>query len=135
MRPQPGRGGSVLRAPSRLPLATPRTFRPQKGRVRSRLHYRRLLCVDSMAQKTLECDSTLGQTDVRTMRLSDRQPMERSASGVTPAQNGKRVEGRRRRAAQRCQCGQCPACEENARWERIFNEKFADPDYYSRPAV
>lgn len=33
----------------------------------------------------------------------------------------------------RCRCGKCPACTENARWERIFQEKFADPDYYKRP--
>jgi hypothetical protein len=31
----------------------------------------------------------------------------------------------------RCQCRVCPACLENARWERIFQEKFADPDYYA----
>ena len=32
----------------------------------------------------------------------------------------------------RCRCGQCQQCLEDARWERIFAEKFADPDYYSR---
>jgi hypothetical protein len=31
-----------------------------------------------------------------------------------------------------CQCGACYHCVENSRWERIFTEKFADPDYYSR---
>jgi hypothetical protein len=31
----------------------------------------------------------------------------------------------------RCQCGICARCAENARWEKIFNEKFADPEYYS----
>ena len=30
-----------------------------------------------------------------------------------------------------CKCRLCPACVENARWERIFQEKFADPDYYA----
>jgi hypothetical protein len=30
----------------------------------------------------------------------------------------------------RCQCGVCPACRDAAKWERIFQEKFADPDYY-----
>jgi hypothetical protein len=35
----------------------------------------------------------------------------------------------------RCHCGACPRCQEEARWERIFNERFADPDYYkARPA-
>ena len=32
----------------------------------------------------------------------------------------------------RCKCGQCPQCLDNARWERIFAEKFADPNYYTR---
>ena len=35
-----------------------------------------------------------------------------------------------RRGPARCQCGQCRTCLENARWERIFQEKFASPDYY-----
>lgn len=30
----------------------------------------------------------------------------------------------------RCHCGICPRCLDDAKWERIFNEKFADPDYY-----
>lgn len=29
-----------------------------------------------------------------------------------------------------CECGTCRACRENARWDAIFNEKFADPAYY-----
>jgi hypothetical protein len=33
----------------------------------------------------------------------------------------------------RCKCGVCPACLDNARWDRIFNEKFADPNYYRKP--
>ncbi len=36
-----------------------------------------------------------------------------------------------RRAARRnCECGVCARCVENAKWNRIFTEKFADPDYY-----
>jgi len=35
-----------------------------------------------------------------------------------------------RRMSGRCQCGQCRNCQENARWERIFQEKFANADYY-----
>jgi hypothetical protein len=31
-----------------------------------------------------------------------------------------------------CKCGQCQQCLEDARWERIFAEKFADPNYYTR---
>jgi len=35
----------------------------------------------------------------------------------------------------RCTCGHCRACLDNARWERIFAEKFADPNYYRRHTV
>ena len=38
------------------------------------------------------------------------------------------IKDRRRR----CRCGRCHQCLDNARWERIFTEKFADPDYYTR---
>lgn len=31
----------------------------------------------------------------------------------------------------RCQCGECLVCRDNARWEKIFNEKFADPTLLS----
>ncbi|HUO28940.1 MAG TPA: hypothetical protein VMU80_06975 [Bryobacteraceae bacterium] len=37
---------------------------------------------------------------------------------------------RTRRSSGRCQCGACRTCQENARWERIFQEKFANSDYY-----
>jgi len=37
---------------------------------------------------------------------------------------------RTRRSSGRCTCGQCRNCQENARWERIFQEKFANSDYY-----
>jgi hypothetical protein len=29
----------------------------------------------------------------------------------------------------------CRTCSDNARWERIFQEKFADPSYYSTPTT
>lgn len=40
-----------------------------------------------------------------------------------------------RAANGRCICGACHACQDNARWERIFNEKFASPDYYISRAL
>ncbi|MBM3775296.1 MAG: hypothetical protein FJW37_09050 [Acidobacteria bacterium] len=41
----------------------------------------------------------------------------------------------RRTARRRCQCGECRNCVEDARWERIYREKFADPYYYDRDWV
>jgi hypothetical protein len=37
--------------------------------------------------------------------------------------------------SRRCRCGECFSCKENARWERIFAEKFADPQYYTGAVV
>jgi hypothetical protein len=34
-----------------------------------------------------------------------------------------------------CRCGHCQQCLDNARWERIFAEKFADPTYYTSGLV
>jgi len=50
----------------------------------------------------------------------------RRGARARPAHNDRRV---------RCGCGQCRQCLENARWERIFAEKFADPNYYTRLVV
>jgi hypothetical protein len=40
--------------------------------------------------------------------------------------------GQLKTTGRRCRCGSCPTCQDGARWERIFQEKFADPDYYTR---
>lgn len=48
--------------------------------------------------------------------------------GVESAASGKPVSRIRQR--QYCKCGACKWCLDNARWDRIFNEKFVDPTYY-----
>jgi hypothetical protein len=47
-----------------------------------------------------------------------------------PAQDAARPASKDRRRL--CKCGHCRQCLDNARWERIFAEKFADPGYYTR---
>jgi hypothetical protein len=42
------------------------------------------------------------------------------------------TDGPARSSRRNCDCGNCPICEDNQRWERIFREKFADPTYYLR---
>ena len=32
-------------------------------------------------------------------------------------------------------CGKCRYCVDNARWDRIFAEKFEDPSYYEERLV
>ena len=57
----------------------------------------------------------------------ERRSQTRRSRQVKPAEP---LPERRRR----CVCGTCPVCLDNARWEAIFNAKFADPDYYkARP--
>jgi len=41
----------------------------------------------------------------------------------------------RRSPRRRCTCGECRTCVDDARWERIFQEKFADPYYYNRDLI
>ncbi len=41
-----------------------------------------------------------------------------------------RRKGSGRRLRQYCRCGQCRWCLDNARWDQIYNDKFADPAYY-----
>jgi hypothetical protein len=66
---------------------------------------------------------------------------QRTSSGKAGSVSGHRhtvevTEGVSRiRRRQYCQCGQCKWCLDNARWDRIFNEKFADPTYYGSVVV
>lgn len=41
----------------------------------------------------------------------------------------------RRSITRQCICGHCPLCLDNARWDRIFQEKLVDPTYYRWRAV
>jgi hypothetical protein len=45
-----------------------------------------------------------------------------AARGAAPA---------RRAPLKRCKCGKCRVCLDNARWELVFQQKFADPYYYA----
>jgi len=60
------------------------------------------------------------------MAVANKEPMAGHATIAAEASNGiSRI-----RRQQRCQCGSCQRCLDNAKWDRIFNEKFADPSYY-----
>jgi hypothetical protein len=36
------------------------------------------------------------------------------------------------KSRERCRCGSCPSCQEDARWDRIFTEKVRGPDILRR---
>ncbi len=62
------------------------------------------------------------------------------AEGGTQGAVKARARGRSRKGSlvwqrQFCGCGRCRWCVDNARWDRIFNEKFADPAYYQKLTV
>src|SRR5579863_1830437 len=60
------------------------------------------------------------------LAVANKGPMAGHATITAEANNGVS----RIRRQQRCQCGSCQRCLDNAKWDRIFNEKFADPGYY-----
>jgi len=74
------------------------------------------------------------------VELADLQTVDALRSGRTEglARSGAKSQfsgtpfDRSQEPKRRCQCGSCTPCREAARWERVFQEKFADPDYYAR---
>src|ERR1700693_2829594 len=54
----------------------------------------------------------------------------RAMRGVEPV-----PEKRAARKIRRCLCGSCARCIDHAKRERIFAEKFEDPDYYTRSTI
>lgn len=58
-----------------------------------------------------------------------RGPRRTEGKGFTPVYAAPAAKSPRRR----CRCGTCRICLDNLRWERIYQEKFADPNYNSRP--
>jgi len=71
--------------------------------------------------------STLAPATDARLWLADKVPM---AVHATITAEPKNIVSRIRRQ-QRCKCGSCQRCLDNARWDRIYNEKFADPAYYT----
>ena len=58
------------------------------------------------------------------LQMSDTQAL---AQSLRPARQQAVVRNKPRR----CACGTCRTCLDNARWESVFQKKFADPYYYS----
>ena len=63
---------------------------------------------------------------IRSLNIHYESIYQKSFAGEIPAAN---QQSHRKR---HCKCGQCRDCIEDARWDRIFAEKFADPNYYGR---
>jgi hypothetical protein len=63
----------------------------------------------------------------------ERQPRPRAPRGRPDLERPS--ESKRVSTPRHCTCGTCAFCQDNARWERIFQERFADPEYYKRRGV
>jgi hypothetical protein len=76
-------------------------------------------------QKMIDILLAAGQAPVRKTRRPRRsKSVKYEATYETPVSKN---------CSRRCTCGVCAQCLDNERWERIFQEKFADPHYYSTP--
>jgi len=51
-------------------------------------------------------------------------------AGSKISRNSSRADYTRINRRGTCQCGSCRTCLDNAKWERVFSERFEDPDYY-----
>jgi hypothetical protein len=93
-------------------------LRSTSGRRRGVRAANELLPWDTLPGSAPECDAPPEprKAVAATLRHVDPLPLARASKP--------------RRTSGRCQCGQCRTCQENARWERIFQEKFANSDYY-----
>jgi hypothetical protein len=56
-------------------------------------------------------------------------------TGVQQSRGARSAARPARRERMRCRCGRCRQCQDDARWNRIFAEKFADPAYYTRRVI
>ena len=65
---------------------------------------------------------------------SAQRPQRRNAKRSEP-QPDKSAFTARPPKVRECRCGKCSRCVENARWNRIFSEKFEDPGYYDNRMV
>jgi hypothetical protein len=93
-------------------------LRSTSGRRRGGRATSELLPWETMPGNAIECEGTA---------VLSKPPVHVPAR-VEPVAETRVVKSRR--AAGRCHCGECRNCQENARWERIFQEKFANSDYY-----
>ena len=69
---------------------------------------------------------------IQTLLASLGQPVRETRRRAPVELSSKPVRVHRTHCPRGCKCR---ACSDNARWERIFQEKFADPSYYSNPTT
>ena len=88
-------------------------------------------CEQFMEEREVICDRATALAILRAAAAMEHAPRPYPGAQQSRAQPIRRKSSvssvTERRA---CGCGSCRACIDNARWERIFNEKFVDVEYY-----
>jgi hypothetical protein len=75
----------------------------------------------------------LGWTEAASRRDRRRHGSQSPAApkqDLAPSRLSEEPQPKRRDRPHVCRCGACARCLDNARWNRVFEEKFADPSYY-----
>lgn len=86
-----------------------------------------------LSPDTTPVDMELSDPELLSSLLLEDQRPRRSSNHRGSPQGPKTMT--RSSPARRCRCGTCPRCIDNARWDRIFRQKFADPNYYEPKPV
>jgi hypothetical protein len=104
------------------------TMCARNGHAAIELLHRRSVGVELSDEKVLESLLTLWEQDQLGKKSRQRGPHKAPEilAYSPPAEKSFR---------RPCKCGTCCACVENARWDRIFQQKFADPEYYRRRSI
>jgi hypothetical protein len=108
------------------------------GMIHARRH-RSMLSIENIVRSVTLREYTYMDPDLSTrddiaalLQVFERPPKGRAKPmGAAKAREELAQETNSRTPRARCRCGSCLKCEEDARWERIFVEKFADPMYYA----
>ena len=89
-----------------------------------------------MEENEVICDRATALAILRTAIAAEHAPCSRQEERLPRAGKMKQKRSGPRRIQSNvrhswpCHCGLCHTCIEYARWERVFNEKFADAQYY-----
>jgi len=81
-------------------------------------------------RRQLSLRESSGSVEVELADVSAILQMNAGHPDAEPAKP-RRAEAVRRNNRRPCKCGKCRTCLDNARWESVFQRKFADPFYYS----
>jgi len=102
----------------------------------SPLFSRNYFRIRTMEENEVICDRATALAILRAAIAAEHAPRSRQRERLPIAEKMKQKRSAPRRIQSNvrypgpCRCGLCHTCIEYARWERVFNEKFVDAQYY-----